>query len=523
MSIVHQFPSAQDLVRELTSGRIAAVELLDTYQQRVQAVNPALNAMVVTRWDEARVEAEQADRARRDGQILGPLHGLPITIKEMFDVAGLPTTAGIRRRRSRNVTRDAECVRRLRHAGAIVMGKTNVPQFGMMAESDNPVYGRSNNPWDLERGPGGSSGGEAAIIAAGASPLGLGSDGGGSIRQPSHACGICGFKPTGGRLPLQGHFLSVNWPDSWAQPGPMARTVADLQLALHVLSSPVDEDRVYGEVPITVETAEPSDWRGLRVGVFEQFDVLPAMSSVRRAVRQAASVLEDVGIETVPFRLERAQAMWDLFTAIFYAEGLRDLKRQGKGSPLDWRIRKYFQLTRLPRWLRRPSAWIGRRLGQPHIAHTLSILRRPVVSAEHYCEMLAQMHGLRQLFSRQLRKQKLIALLGPTSPVAAFPHGEFYANYSLMYTSVFNLLGVPAGTVPVTRVRADELEETPCPRDSVDQAMWRARQNSAGLPIGVQVIGPWWSDARTLALMRLLEERLREMPDFPTAPPDFAT
>jgi fatty acid amide hydrolase len=500
--------SAHQLVAETTAGRVSAVQLLEACQQRVAEVNPALNALVVTRWDEALVEAQQADRAQRAGRTLGPLHGLPVTIKELFDVVGLPTTAGLARRRTLTVTRDADAVRRWRRAGAIVVGKTNVPQMGVLAESDNPLYGRTNNPWDLTRGPGGSSGGEAALIAAGASPLGLGSDGGGSIRQPAHACGVCGFKPTGGRLSMQGHWLSANWPSDWVQPGPMARCVADLQLAYQVLCQPPDAPPVYDAVPGA--EGEPTDGSlsGLRVGVFEQFDELPIMSSAARAVREAAEALRREGIDVVPFRFERAGTMWDLYTAIFCAEGLRDMRRQARGSAMDWRVRNYFRLARLPRSLRKPLSRVSRAIGQSRVARVLTVQTRPVMSAEEYCQRLVQMHGLRHHFARRLQRAKLDALLGPASPVPAFPHGELYATYSLMYTGVFNLLGVPAGVVPVTQVRDDELAHTERPRDWVEQSLWRAQRNSAGLPIGVQVIGPWWADERVLALMRALEQRI---------------
>jgi fatty acid amide hydrolase len=510
--------SAQQLVAEMSAGHLSAVELLHECRQRVEAVNGRLNALVVERWDEALEEARLADRAQQAGEKTGPLHGLPITIKEMFDVAGTPTTAGIRRRLTLPVQRDADSVMRLRQAGAIVIGKTNVPQMGMMAETDNPVYGQTNNPWNVERGPGGSSGGEAALIAAGASILGLGSDGGGSIRQPSHACGICGFKPTGGRLPMQGHWLSANWPADWAQPGPMARSVADLQLAFHVLCGRSDRRPVFGEVPLASHPANDDTLRKLRVGMYAEFAELPATPTVRRAVMRAAATLQECGVEIVPFRIEGADEMWDLFTKIFYAEGLRDMKRQMRGSPVDWRVRNYFQLTRLPGPVRRAADWIGRSLGQPRVAHTLRILPRPILKADQYCRLLAQVYGWRQHFARTLQRNRIDALLGPASPVPAFPHGEFYANYSLMYTGIYNLLALPAGVVPVTTVRGDELPTGRMPTEWVDRAMWQSQADSTGLPVGVQIIGPWWSDDQVLGLMRLLHEALSQSADFPHGP-----
>jgi fatty acid amide hydrolase len=518
MSPVLLSHSARQLVAEMSAGRVSAVDLLEACRQRVAEVNPALNALVVPRWDAALEEARQADQAQRVGQPLGPLHGLPMTIKEMFDVAGLPTTAGIERRRALRVTRDAETVRRLRQAGAIVIGKTNVPQLGMMAESDNPVYGRTNNPWNLERGPGGSSGGEAALIAAGASPLGLGSDGGGSIRQPSHVCGICGFKPTGGRLPLRGHWLANNWPADWVQPGPMGRHVEDLQLAFGVLCGRPDRPTVYAEVPLAAVERSIESLRGLRVGMYQQLDELPAGPTVQRAVREAAAALESSGMEIVPYELDRVAAMWDVYLSLFYADGLCEMRHLTRGSAIDRHVRRCFQLARLPRWSRCPAAWIVEWLGQPHMAQVLRTLRRPVLTAQQYTSLVAQMHGLRHHFGVRMKRQRIDLLLGPAGPVPAFPHGEFYANASFIYTGIFNLLAVPAGVVPATRVRADELPSQPPPRDLTDRALWRSQAGSQGLPVGVQVVGRWWADDQVLAVMKLLEQQLSQSPEYPRGP-----
>ncbi len=197
--------------------------------------------MVVSLFDRALDEADAADAARSRGEPLGPLHGVPVTIKEQFLVADTPTTVGLPSRASHRAAGDGPLVRRLRQAGAIVLGKTNVSQMLIYHESDNPVYGRTNNPWDPERTPGGSSGGEAAIVAAGGSPLGLGGDFGGSIRVPAHFSGVHGLRPTAGRLTVldtPGGIFPAGQEAIIPQPGPMARTVEDLALAMQVLAAP---------------------------------------------------------------------------------------------------------------------------------------------------------------------------------------------------------------------------------------------------------------------------------------------
>jgi amidase len=216
--------SATTLARRIRAGELSAEAVVQAHLQRIAAVNPRLNAVVQLAAEQALAEARAADAAQRNGQALGPLHGVPFTVKDWIDVAGFPCTGGDLAFRDRVPAADAPVVARLRQAGAIFLGKTNVMV-------DNPVYGRANNPYNLAYSTTGSSSGEAALIAAGGSPLGLGSDSGGSIRQPAHACGICGLKPTTGRLPLTGHFpfiSAVNDPRTTI--GPMARFVEDLAL-----------------------------------------------------------------------------------------------------------------------------------------------------------------------------------------------------------------------------------------------------------------------------------------------------
>ncbi len=497
--------SARHLVTLLHQGEVSAVEVLEAHLERIQSVNPWIHALVVERFDSARREAERADHRRAGGEPLGPLHGLPVSIKEMFDVAELPTTAGIQRRQARAVSRDAELVRRWRAAGAIVLGKTNVPQLGILAESDNPVYGRTNNPWDWNRTPGGSSGGEAALIAAGGSPLGLGSDGGGSIRLPAHFCGICGFKPTGGRLPLLGHWLSTNWPADSAQPGPMARCVDDLVLGLQACAVPAGESAIAGEHPQRI-CAEPlTTLAGCRIGFYEELPFLPAAPAVRRAVRVAADALSGLGAELVPFRIDRLEEAWGIFRKLFYAEGLRDFRRQLRGSAVDPRVQRYLQFARIPRLLRPVLATVSDWRGQTRQAELLRVLDRPDLTSDQYCQLQMAMWGYRTHFSRSLNRQNLTAILAPISPIPAFPHGDFHANYAFVYTGIYNLLGLPAGALPITSVEADEVATGTPPRDDVDAALFRANRSSVGLPIGVQLVGRWWQDGQVLALMSLLE------------------
>ena len=226
------YASATDLARAIRAKAISSAEVVQVYLQRIEAVNPHLNAVVQLRPEAALAEARAADAALARRQVLGPLHGVPMTIKDSLDTAGIITTGGTTGRASFVPAQDATVVARLRQAGAILLGKTNTPELTLWGETDNLVYGRTNNPFDLTRTPGGSSGGAAAIIAAGGSPLDIGSDTRGSIRLPAHFNGIAGIKPTSGRVPRTGHIVpwGLGAVDALTQLGPLARSVEDLGL-----------------------------------------------------------------------------------------------------------------------------------------------------------------------------------------------------------------------------------------------------------------------------------------------------
>lgn len=496
--------SATALAKKIATGELSSKEVVEAFIRRNEEVHPQINGLIVQRFDAARQEAEQADEQVKQGTEIGPLHGVPVTIKETFDVAGTPTTFGLNQLAHRKAKSDAITVARLRRAGAVVLGKTNVPQLGLFAESDNPVYGRTNNPWDLERGAGGSTGGEAAVISAGGSPLGLGSDAAGSVRFPAHVCGICGLKPTGGRLSMKGHWLSVNWPADWAQPGPMALHVEDLTLGLKVL---IDDRR-----PEVDETASPFidpaevELSNLRVGYYEQVDALPALPALKRGVVEARQRLQELGVDVVPIQPFEAEKIWKLFTQVFYAEGLGDLRKFLKGSQVDWRTKNMMRLARIPRGVRPPISAVAKVIGEKTMGETMANLRKPVISSSVYCRLLAEVQRLRFRFQAWMREQSLNAILAPPAPIPAFPHGDFYANSALMYNGIYNLLGVPAGVAHVTRVQMAEQGSYQPGRDVFDRSRARSDHGSEGLPIGVQVISSRWQDHVVLALLQQLHQ-----------------
>src|SRR5438034_228089 len=297
------------MVRE---RRISPVDLVDAHFRQIARHNPKINAFVVLLEEEARKAAQQAEAAVTRGETPGLLHGVPVTAKDSFDLAGLPTLCGSKFRLGHRAAEDATAVARLRAAGAIILGKTNCPEFLYNYETDNYITGRTNNPWDLTRTAGGSSGGESAAIASYCSAGGIGSDGGGSIRIPAHFCGIAALKPTPGRVSAAGHFPQISHPGGLlGVAGPMARTAADLRLLFEVLSGYDPADPFSAPVPLRTPNLE-----NVRIGVMEQFYRVPAQEPVKSAVRKATAALRDLKFsveEFTPKGLERSPNLWWFF------------------------------------------------------------------------------------------------------------------------------------------------------------------------------------------------------------------
>lgn len=285
--------SAGWLAHAIATRRLSSVEVVRAHLEHIHTVNPRINAVVFATGESAIKEARNADRRNRRDAVLGPLHGVPFTAKDIFDTAGLPTTAGLRMRKGNVPERDATVVARMRRAGAILIGKTNCPPGGAGDDSWNPLHGGTRNPYDINRSPGASTSGEAAIIAAGGSPLGIGSDSGGSIRLPAHYCGVAALKPTTGLVPATGAYgLPGGLSDPRSEVGPMARYVSDLKLVLRVIAGPDGVDS--GVVPVSVRRRTPL-LPGLRVAWYADDGLAKPTAAVAAAVREAAHALAAAG------------------------------------------------------------------------------------------------------------------------------------------------------------------------------------------------------------------------------------
>jgi Asp-tRNA(Asn)/Glu-tRNA(Gln) amidotransferase A subunit family amidase len=459
------FLSASDMAEHIRKRDISPVELAETHLAKIERLNPKLNAFVHVDSTRVRLEALAAESAvsqrKTSGRPLGPLHGVPISIKSSLEVADLRCESGTRLRAGFIATHDAPLVARLKNAGAIVLGVTNTPELLMAWETDNLLYCRTNNPWDLERTPGGSSGGEAAAIAAGMSAGGVGSDGGGSIRVPAHFSGICGLKPTPGRIPSTGHYPVSGGPFALlGVVGPMARTVADLKVLFEVMQGPDDGDTCAAPVPLRWPSHEEA--RKLKVGYFEDDGRTPVTPETRAAVRTAADALRRAGFEVEPFRpagLEEARELWRKFFIVSGGMLIRPMFR-GREHDVSPILKQFLEMS----------------------------AAEPPLTAETLLDAWIRRDSLRAEFFAQMREYPI--LLCPAAAIPAFRHSERSweiegktVNYfdAWSYTEWFNLLGNPAAVVPVGH-------------------------SPEGLPVGVQIVGRPWEEEQVLTVAAALEK-----------------
>ncbi|MBZ5627262.1 MAG: amidase [Acidobacteriia bacterium] len=452
--------SAAAMARMVRTKKVSPVELVSAHLKRIDQSQPRLNAFVTVDGDRATQQAAKAEAALMRGAELPPLFGVPISVKSSIDVAGLKCEAGSRLRAGHVAETDAPLVARLKRAGAIVLGNSNTPELLMAYETDNVLAGRTCNPWDLQRTPGGSSGGESAAIAAGCAAAGVGSDGGGSIRVPAHFTGICGLKPTPGRIPGTQHFPACVGPFAFlGVVGPLARTVADLRLMLSVMSGYDLGDPMSAN--FAPAAADRSNVRHLRIGCLTDEAMGTISEETRAAVHSAAGALQRAGlaVETVrPEGLEEAGELWRVF---FCQAGAMLVRRVAAGREAEL---------------------------SPMLARFLATFpAEPPMSGERLLTALINRDLLRARFLQQMETWPV--LLSPVSTGPAFRHGEGGwtegdpANYlvTMRFTQWFNLLGLPAAVVPVTK-------------------------SPEGLPIGVQVIGRPYEEEVVLEVASRIEE-----------------
>jgi Asp-tRNA(Asn)/Glu-tRNA(Gln) amidotransferase A subunit family amidase len=459
MATFNYFPIAETL-EKFRRKEISPVEVITAHLQRAQALQPKLNAFVHLDAESALARARQAEAAMQRGEPLRALTGIPLTVKSCIDVAGWPCPAGSLLRKDYVPTSDATLVARLESAGAILLGNTNTPEFLMAYETDNRVSGKTSNPWDLSRSAGGSSGGEAAAIASGCSMGGVGSDGGGSIRAPAHFSGICGLKPTPGRIPATGHFPPGAGAFSWiGVVGPMARTTADLRALFEVMAGPDAGDALSAPVPL--RSIRAVELRGLRIGILESGALGTATPETQAAVHRAGQLLTEQGFHVEPMKLQgldRALQLWWFFFGPVIGDLIRH-STKGQENSLSPMLREYLAAT----------------------------AAEPAVTLESFMAACTERDLVRADLFRQVREVPI--LLSPVSTVPAFQHGA--GNYragdahnyrdTMRHCQWLNLAGFPGLSLPFG-------------------------QSPEGLPINIQLIARPYEEELLLAVVETLEQ-----------------
>ncbi len=468
---LNTFSPATDMLTALHEGQISALELFDLHLERIERYNPQLNAIVTPDYDRARQTAIAADETRAQGQDK-PLLGLPIVIKDCIYVAGLPTTGGIPDRAQAIASSDAQIVARLRTAGAVIMGKTNVPPYAADWQSNNPIFGRSNNPWNLEHTPGGSTGGGAAVIAAGLSPLEVGGDLGGSIRIPAAFCGIYGHKSSETALPRGGHFPGPNYTNpviGMSVLGPLARSAADLKLAFKVMAGPdIGED-----VAWRLELPPPRHKRlaDYRVAVLPPIAWLSVDAEIMAAQDKLVTELGRTGATvkvTQPQKFGDLRAYYKIYRSILWALSSAGMSKAERHKQAD----KF------------------RASGDEFLTANADGLE---ATAADYLKWFARREKYRAAYRDFFQEWDI--LLAPANIVNAFPHTDLpYSQRKLkingqdipyhlqsLYPSLGNLSGQPSTAFPLGLTQA-------------------------GLPIGLQALGPYLEDRTTLHFAALIEQ-----------------
>lgn len=499
---IHQL-SATALRQALDRGELSSLEIVEALIARRREVDPAVRAFVVELDDQARAEASRADRERKAGTAHGLLHGMPITIKENIDLQGHDSTMGLRHRQGQPARSDAVTVRALRDQGAIALGKTNVPQLLLAQESENVIWGITHNPWSLKRSPGGSSGGEAAAIASGQSPWGIGTDIGGSIRIPCHFCGIAGLKPTVDRWSNRGSAGSVFGQELVrAQMGPMARRVEDLTLLMRAVDPARLALRDPAVPPFALAEPQQTELRGLRIGVMEEDGFLSPNPAIRRAVRQAKAALQAAGATLVDYRPPHADLIY-VWLAGISADGGATLRNNLGSDPVVRQLQQTFRIARLPAPLRKLTAAVLQRKGEQRTARLLGALgEKPVAEYWRLTHLRTEM---RRAELDAWSDAELDAVICPPHALPAMPLGTSgELTLSLSYAFRYVMLNFPAGVVPVTRLREDE--ELRAARDRLDHSCAAAERGATGMPVGVQVVARPWREDVALAVMQAVQD-----------------
>ncbi len=509
----HYNLSACEIHQGLQDGSLTSAEIVASLIERRKSTDGKLNSFVAE-CDDAMQNAEAADSARKQGKVAGPLHGIPMTIKDSVDLEGYDSTMGITSRVGKPAKQDAVLVTELRRQSAIFLGKTNIPQALLAQETESEVYGVCNNPWATSRTPGGSSGGEAAAVAAGLSPLGIGTDIGGSIRMPAHFCGIVGFKPTLNTWSNRGSNSSIPGQETVkAQIGCLTRTVADCDFLWRAVGI---ESQAKGDPNVRPFTHRPApDLRGMTIGIVDGDAFFQPCDTIKRAIRMSRAALEEAGATVVPYTPVSSRDIINTWIAALTSDGAKTMAKTIGQDRVIQQLRPSMQLLKLPKLLKASLREIMKATGEARIAMLFDIIGEKSVS-----ELWALTNRRTELRLAEFdawNQQGIDVVVCPPHVVPAMQHGTS-GDFVLSLASMFRwtLFNFPAGVVPVTSVQTGETRYMGS--DRLAKRAISILQGSEGMPVGVQVVARPYHEEKLLAVMASIEADAKTRDGFPHTP-----
>ncbi|TBU43523.1 amidase signature domain-containing protein [Dichomitus squalens] len=522
--------TASEIVQRISQGEWTASQVLEAYLARAALAQGLTNCLTEVFFSQARAEATALDEEfTLTGKIRGPLHGVPVSFKDIFDVKGYDTTMGYSSYADKPASEDAHVVAMVRAAGGIPIAKTNLSQMMFFFECANPVWGRSLNPYSKSYSSGGSSGGEAALLAMDGSALGWGSDIGGSLRIPASMCGIYSLKPGWSRISMTGTqdtYPGIEGVRSTL--GPMARSVEDLELAARLVFG--IQGAEFDPAPLSYRDVRlPAK---LRLGYYLSDGYVKASPACQRAVLKAVEALRKAGHECVEFEFPQAAEAMEIYMSITTADGLRTMQEPLNSDPMEPGISTTILSASLPKIARMIIAWVAKCiLGD--IVFVRTTRGTGYTTVQEYHKSVVRRNAYARMFEKQVwEKHNLDGIIAPVIALPAVPHGACkYVSPIAAGVCHYNVLNLPVGVVPVTRVRTTDIATAEWTNPKVgpghgspllerllygtlDRAVGHGTgglynaEKMAGMPVGVQVVGRRWEDEKVIEMMKVLDHAL---------------
>ncbi|CAA7267413.1 unnamed protein product [Cyclocybe aegerita] len=512
--------TATEIVSRIEKGEWTATQVLEAFIARAAYAHAKTNCLTEVMLASARQRASELDvEFAATKKLKGPLHGVPVSVKEQFEIAGVDTSVGFSQWANKPATRNADIINQLLEAGAVLYVKTNIPQTMFAFECSNPVWGCTTNPYSDAYTCGGSSGGEAALLAMDGSAVGIGTDIGGSLRIPTAYCGVYSLKPASGRVSYVGAKGPVPGFDGIVSvAGPMGRSVKDLELVSRVLFGAPSTNSVIPPVPFREATLPPK----LKFGYYTSDNYIKASPACKRAVLETVETLRAAGHECVEFEIPDSYIPFNLFAGITSADGYKTMLSHLGPDPKENALFLVTLGPRLPSIIRTLATWLMETLwGDKIFANTVRVTRAKTVT--EYWKLLSEKGAYLRRFNEEVwEKHGFDSIIAPVQALPQLPHGGC-DNFSALAgaTILYNVLDMPAGCLPVTRVdpSKDALTEewTKGPglgSPVLEAGIYRGKQPlynpeaTKGMPVGIQLVGKKWEEEKVLAMMSVVDEAL---------------